>query len=251
METPLDAPPALIPLLELRDATIPALDAPARPMIEAVDWSVTAGEYWVIGGRPGSGKSDLLAVAAGLVRPLCGRHRLFGRELTGRQGDELLPERLRVGLVFDDGGRLFSAMTVRDNVALPLCYHRHCAPEAVRDRVNAVLEATGLTALGNRPGGRINRSWRQRAALARALALEPEALLLDNPLTGLDPRQVRWWLEFVDALVAGHPVLGGRPATLVVATDELRPWRQRGDHFALIDGGRWRLVGGRADLERS
>lgn len=250
METPGPPTTASQVVIQMNDVTIPSIDAPDAPLVEAVDWSVAAGEYWIIGARPGGGKSDLLAVAAGLLRPVRGTYRLFGREIGRLHGDEPLPERLRVGLVFEDGGRLFNALTVRENVALPLRYHRNADAEEVHDRVRAILELTGLTAVADYQAGRINRSWRQRTALTRALVLQPEVLLLDNPLAGLDPRQLHWWLEFLAALSTGHPFLDRRPVTLVVATDDLRPWRDHGNRFALIDGKRWLPFGERAELNR-
>ena len=71
----------------------------------------------------------------------------------------------------------------------------------------------------------VSGNWRQRAALARALMLKPEVLLLDNPLAGLGARHRQWWLRFLDQLWRGHDWCGGRPMTLVVTTDDLRPWR--------------------------
>jgi ABC-type transporter Mla maintaining outer membrane lipid asymmetry ATPase subunit MlaF len=241
---------AVSSVIQMTGVTVPAIDDPDTALVEAVDWSVAARDYWIVGARPGGGKSDFLAVAAGLLRPLRGTHHLFGRDMTGLHGDEPLPERLRVGLVFEDGGRLFNAMTVRENVTLPLRYHHNHDLDEVRDQVEATLDLVGLTALANNAAGRISRSWRQLAALARALVLQPEVLLLDNPLAGLDLRQVRWWLEFLAALTTGHAFLNRRPLTLVVTTDDLRPWREYGGCFALINENRWVPIGSRAALDR-
>ncbi|MBU6399173.1 MAG: ATP-binding cassette domain-containing protein [Verrucomicrobia bacterium] len=238
------------PVIQMENVTVPAIDDPLRPLVQGINWSVATSDYWVVGGRPGGGKTDLLAVAAGLLRPMRGTHRLFGRDLTGLQGDEPLAERLRIGLVFEDGGRVFNAVSVRENLALPLCYHHNCIAAEVEARVEAILDATALSAFADVPAGRLNRSWRQRTALARALALQPEVLLLDNPLAGLDPRQLQWWIEFLAALAAGHPLLERRPVTLVVTTDDLRPWCEQGHRFALINGNGWLLLGGRTELHR-
>ena len=75
-------------------------------------------------------------------------------------------------------------------------------------------------------------------ALARALALKPSVLLLDNPLDGLDPRQAGWWIEVLDALWQGHPVLDGQPATLILAATDFRPWHKPGRRLAVLDNTR-------------
>lgn len=218
---------------------------------ESIDWRVAAGDYWVIGGLPAAGKSDLLATAAGLQRPAQGRLFLFGQDTEHLGEEALLRERLRVGLVFADGGRLFNHLTVAENVALPLCYHHNCPVAEVWEPVQAILELTGLTALAHNTPGVISRSWRQRTGLARALALKPELLLLDNPLAGLDPRQMRWWLNLLASLSAGHAIMDGKNVTLVVTAGDLRPWVEQGRQFALLQQNRFLPVGGKAELNAS
>lgn len=238
-------------VVELVDAAIVTAHSPDTVVIDGVNWSVSAEEFWVVGGSPGSGKSDLLATAAGLMRPLRGVHRLFGKELSGLEEEELIQHRLRVGIVFGNEGRLFNQLTVAENVALPLCYHRNCDLVDVRNRIDEILDATRLAPLAQRTPGNISRSMRPRIALARALALPPEILFLDNPLREIDPAQRRWWLDFLAALSAGHPILGNRALTLVVATDDFRAWTGAKEKFALITGNRWLEIGDRANLNAS
>lgn len=235
-------------VVEMLEVAIAGALAPEIAIIQGVNWSVGAGEYWVVGGSPGSGKSNLLATAAGLLRPASGVHRLFGREITGLEEIELIRERLRVGIVFGDEGRLFNQLTIAENLALPICYHQNCDAADVGGRVEEVLEITRLSEFAQRMPGNISRSLRPKIALARALALQPELLFLDNPLRETDPTQRRWWIEFVGTLSAGHRVLGGRRMTVVVATDDFRPWAGQAEKYALITGNRWRVIGGRADL---
>ena len=91
-----------------------------------------------------------------------------------------------------------------------------------------------LSPLADVTPANIAANWRQRAALARALILKPEVLLLDNPLAGLGARHLQWWLRFLDQLSRGHEQFGGGPMTLVVTADDLRPWRNARRKFALL-----------------
>jgi len=237
-------------LLEMADVSLAAQGSSA-PLVEGVEWRVARGDYWVVSGLSGAGKSSLLATAAGLQRPLSGQHRLFGREVADLTEAEMIQHRRRVGLVFGHGGRLFKRHTVAENLSLPLCYHHNCAPEEVVETVARFLEGFGLAAWANQPGGRLNRPLAQRAALARALVLQPELLLLDNPVGGLEPRQAHWWMDFLDQLAAGHELLNRQPVTLVVATEDLHAWASRGSQFALLHEGHWKNLGGREALAKN
>ncbi len=243
-------PPAATPVLEMIDAAVASLHTPQLTVVEHVTWTIREGEYGVVGGLPASGKSDLLTTAAGLMRVQSGTLRLFGEEVAHLHEEERLAVQLRVGVVFGYGGRLFNHMTVAENLALPLCYHRNCTPADSDQRVRHILETMDLSEIAHHAPASLNRNVRQRVALARALVLSPELLFLDNPLAGVDPRETRWLLEFLDRLVQGHPVLEGRALTLVVGTDDLEPWGERGGQFAWIHHGRFVPVGGRSDLVR-
>lgn len=239
------------PILELEEAAIPSLRDQTVVVLDRVNWRVRAGDYWAIAGMARSGKTNLLMAAAGVLRPVRGCCRLFGREMVVGPGPEPLVERLKVGLVFD-GGQLLHHLTLEENVALPLRYHAAdpAAEAAVAPRVEALLEFTGLRAWAEFRPADVNRNWQQRFGLARALALHPRVLLLDNPLSGLDPRDLGWWLETLDALAAGHAIAGGEPLVLVVTGDNLGVWRRRARQFAMVADGAFIEVGGRADLER-
>ncbi len=230
----MDASPAnpTQPIIEMTGVTVGTLQNFEATVLEDVNWSVAAGEYWVIAGMHGSGKSDLLFLAAGLMSPQAGRYLLFGQEMPMYE-HRLLSERLRVGLVFANG-QLFHHLTVAENVALPLLYHRNQSREATAQRVQATLELTGLAHLANNMPGSLGRNWQKRAGLARALILQPEILLFDTPLSGLDLRHAHWWLNFLDQLSRGHSYMEGRRVTLAVTTEDLRFWKNRADHFAIL-----------------
>jgi ABC-type transporter Mla maintaining outer membrane lipid asymmetry ATPase subunit MlaF len=243
---PLD-PAEKIPALEMRDVTVTSLRDASLAVLEGVNWTVATGDFWAVAGLLRSGKSDLMALAAGITRPARGSCRLFGKELVAGFEHERLALRLRVGLVFD-GGRLLHHLKLAENIALPLRYHFDEGGAAIDQRLRALVEFTGLEPWADSHPADVNRNWQQRIGLARALALKPEVLLLDNPLTGLDPRDAAWWLETVDALAAGHPLLDGKPLTLVVTGDDLRPWRHRARQFAVLKDRQFIALGSRAEL---
>jgi phospholipid/cholesterol/gamma-HCH transport system ATP-binding protein len=240
------------PPVEFIDASIPALESLNKSIVlENVNWVVNPFDYWIIGALPGTGKSDLLATAAALQKVTEGRHLLFGRDLAHLHPDELVQIRQRMGMVFENGGRLFSQLTVAENLALPICYHRNCSAREAAAQVKATLDLTELTPFADTKPNSIVRTMHQRIGLARALVLNPEILLLDNPLTSMDPRQTFWWVDFLAKLSAGHPKLDGRKLTLVVATDDLRPWTDQGTKFAVIRKKQWLPIGGRVELQQS
>jgi ABC-type transporter Mla maintaining outer membrane lipid asymmetry ATPase subunit MlaF len=237
------------PVLEMREVTVAAMRDATLTVLEAVNWTVQPGEFQVIGGQQHSGKSDLLMLAAGLMNPVEGSCRVFGQE-TRSFGEAQLAERLRVGFVLQ-GGRLFNRMTLRENVMLPLQYHKNLTAEAAAAAVEALLADMELTAFADMTPSNLAAVWRQRAALARALALQPEVLLLDNPLSGQGARHRQWQLQFLDRLWRGHELFGGRPMTLVVTTDDLRPWQHSQRQFALLHEKRLVSLGQWTEIENT
>jgi putative ABC transport system ATP-binding protein len=234
------------PVIEMTGVAVRSLKDQETNVLENVDWRVAAGDYWVIAGMHGSGKSDLMALTGGLMPPKAGVYRLFGRDMPIYDEEEM-PERLRLGLVFD-GGHLFSHLSVAENIALPLRYHRNQGARALRQRVETMLEATELSPWADSRPGALGRNWQKRLGLARALALEPDALLLDNPLGGLDLRHTQWWLNFLGQLSAGGGLSQGRRMTLVATAEDLRPWRSRASQFAILQEQRLMALGERSSL---
>ncbi len=224
--------PTSAPIIEMNDVTVGSLLEPERVVLEEVNWSVAPGEFWVIAGMNGSGKTDLLSLTAGLMPPLRGAYRLFDCEMP-IYGEDLLAQRLRLGLVFETGN-LLHEINVHENIALPLRYHRSLTWQEVEDRVKMMLNLTGLAPHAQTMPGMLGRQWHKRVGLARALMLEPEVLLLDHPVSGLDFRQANWFLNFFDELAAGHDFLSKRPLTIVVTADDLRPWQNTACRFALL-----------------
>ena len=235
-------------LIELDDVAVSRTHAWEDVSVEGVCWQIRAGDYWVVSGLAGAGKSDLLSTAAGLMPPLRGVLRLFGRDVAQLDEDELVRERLRAGIVFAESGRLLQELTLAQNIALPLRYHRDLSDEKTDEEVARILELTNLEPLANRLPGSVGRSGCHRAALARALIMRPEVLFLDEPLRGLDRRETRWWLDMLGELRRGHPLLGRHHLTLAVVTEDLAPWMDHAEKFGLINERRWTLLGNQADV---
>jgi len=220
-------------LVEMFDVTSGSLRDSDAAVVQDANWSVAAGDFWVVTGLQGAGKSDFLMMAAGLLPTSSGTLRLFGGESSSFEDT-----RLKLGLVFD-GGHLFHTMTIAENIALPLRYHCDLAEGEISERTHRLLELTELTPWADSTPGTIGRNWLKRAGLARALAMQPELLFVDNPLSGADPRHTEWWLKFLGELSHGHDWMPEKRATtLVVTADDVRPWRGLARQFAVLRDGR-------------
>ena len=236
-------------VIEMRGVNVGAMRDFSLTVVADVNWSVAAGEFWVVAGQEHSGKSDLLMLAAGLMTPVAGSYKLYGIE-TRSFGEAELAGRLRVGFVFQ-GGQLFNQLTIAENVGLPLRYQKNLAVAEVAGTVEALLELLELKPFADSMPANVPVNWRQRAALARALILKPEVLLLDNPLGGLGVRHRQWLVSFLDQLWRGHESFGGQPLTLVVTTDDLRPWQDAQRKFALLRDQKFIPLGGWNEVEAS
>lgn len=234
------------PIIEMEDVTVTSITRADTPEIENIRWRVRPGDFWVINGQHGSGKSDFMATAAGLQKPLRGIVRWFGRNISDLEEAEMVDERKKIGLVFENGGRMFRQLSVVDNVSLPLRYHRDLSEAEATQELKEVLELTDLSSRANTNAGTLGPSWQQRVALARALVSRPEILLFDKPTIGLG--HLRWWLDFMDKLLKGIPFTGGKPITLVVTTEDIRPWLEVGRQFAAFKQNQWHLLGERSEL---
>jgi len=233
--------------MEMRGVNVGAMRDMGFTVLEDVNWSVAPGEFWVVAGQQHSGKSDLLMMAAGLMPPVKGSYKFFGNE-TEMLDETRLAERLRLGFVFETG-QLFNHVTIAENIALPLQYHRDLPRDAAVQNTQSLLELMELTPLAEVTSADVGGNWLKRAALARALAMKPEMLLLDNPLGGLDAGHTRWWLRFLDGLWRGHEWFDGKPMTIVATTDDLRPWRNPQRKFALLNEKRFSPLGSWREVE--
>jgi phospholipid/cholesterol/gamma-HCH transport system ATP-binding protein len=231
----------MTPLLEVHGLT---KSYGARRVLDGIDFDLARGDCLTVLGRSGSGKSVALRQLVGLEEPDVGSIRFDGRELVGLSERELLPVRRRMAMLFQ-GGALFDSMSVLDNVAFPLREGRAVAEAEIPARVAALLAAVGLAGVEERLPADLSGGMRKRVALARALALEPELLLYDEPTTGLDP--------IASASIA-RLILDTRRETgcaALVVTHDLAVARRVSDRIAFLDQGRFRFLGTFAEAERA
>ena len=168
---------------------------------DGVSFKVERGTLVALIGGSGTGKSVLLREIIGLHRPTDGTIKLLGTDVWGATEQELDGVRRRFGMMFQDGA-LFSSLTVAENVAVPLTEHANVPPELLEPLIQLRLSQAGLPAdAGAKMPSELSGGMRKRAAIARALALEPEVLFLDEPTSGLDPTTARGFDRLVRSLV--------------------------------------------------
>jgi phospholipid/cholesterol/gamma-HCH transport system ATP-binding protein len=168
-----------------------------REVFRALSCRFPRGRISVILGGSGSGKSTILRLIGGLVRPQAGRIRVDGDEITNRSETALYEVRRKLGMMFQ-GGALLDSLTVFDNVAFPLREHTTMSEREVAEAVHRSLAAVGLHDVDALLPGQLSGGMVKRAALARAIIRKPVILLCDEPFSGLDPVSVR----MIEALLA-------------------------------------------------
>ena len=203
----------------------------ARPVLEGVDLDVCRGEILVLLGGSGSGKTTLLKHVLGLAKPEAGSITINGVDITCCSQSELGAVRRRLGVAFQ-GGALFNSMSVEDNVALPLRELTRLADSTIRLMVWMNLIAVGLSDAGSLYPPELSGGMKKRAALARAMALDPEILILDEPSAGLDPIVSAGLDELILFLNRTFGV------TILVVTHELESAFHIADRVAMLYQGR-------------
>lgn len=199
---------------------------------DGLDLVVRAGELMAIIGGSGTGKSVLLREIVGLHRPDAGTVRLLGVDMWAASRTELAAVRRRFGMMFQDGA-LFSSLSVAANVAVPL-RESGLVPESLIEPLVALrLSQAGLPAdAGAKMPSQLSGGMRKRAAIARALALEPEVLFLDEPTSGLDPITARAFDELLRSLCEDLGI------TVVVVTHDLDTLLTIAQRIVVLGGGR-------------
>ncbi len=215
-----------------------------RPVLDDVSFEVAPGCAFVILGRSGTGKSVTLKHIIGLMKPDQGRVWVEDDEITALDGTELSRVRRGIGFLFQNAA-LFDSISVGENVAFPLRRHTKLTDGEIRERATGKLESVGLGEEYDKMPADLSGGMRKRAGLARALALEPALLLVDEPSAGLDPITA----GEIDDLLLGLKESGR--TTLVVVTHNMPSAKRLGDELIMLHDGRIVAQGTPGDLGRS
>ena len=202
-----------------------------KQVFDQLDLDVTTGEALVVLGPSGCGKSVLLKHIIGLMQPDAGSIEIDGENIVGMNDAELNRVRTRFGMLFQSAA-LFDSMTVGENVGLTLREHLQLSAAEVRARVAERLEWVGLKGTENLKPASLSGGMRKRVGLARALAMDPQYILYDEPTTGLDPIMS----DVINQLIRGLQQRLG--VTSIVVTHDLRSAYHVGDRIALLYGGK-------------
>ena len=199
---------------------------------DGVSFKLQRGTLTALIGGSGTGKSVLLREIIGLQRPSGGRIRLLGTDVWRDSEEKLNAMRRRFGMMFQDGA-LFSSMTVAQNVAVPLVEHARVPPALLDPLIKLRLAQAGLGAdAAEKMPSELSGGMRKRAAIARALALEPEVLFLDEPTSGLDPTTARTFDKLVRSLVDDLDI------TVFLATHDLDTLLTVVDRIIVLEAGK-------------
>jgi phospholipid/cholesterol/gamma-HCH transport system ATP-binding protein len=214
----------------------------AKQVLRGVDLNVPEGECLVVIGRSGTGKSVLLKHVVGLMRPDRGTVRVNGVDVNSLSESELLKLREQMGMLFQ-GGALFDSMTVGENVGLALREHTPLPEKQIELVVAEKLSLVGLAGTeGLRPSS-LSGGMKKRAALARALAMNPKIMLYDEPTTGLDPITA----DVINRLIRRLQERLGM--TSIAVTHDMRSAYHIADRIAMLHEGRIHAVGTPAEIQ--
>jgi phospholipid/cholesterol/gamma-HCH transport system ATP-binding protein len=214
----------------------------AKQVLNGVSLSVAPGESVAIIGRSGTGKSVLLKHVVGLLQPDEGTVRVEGIDVPSLGVKDLLELRKQMGMLFQ-GGALFDSLTVGENVGLPLREHTHVNDAQVELVVKEKLHLVGLDGVGSMRPSNLSGGMKKRAALARALALNPKIMLYDEPTTGLDPITA----DLINRLI--RRLQERLKITSIAVTHDMRSAYHIADRIAMLHEGRIHAIGTPSEIQ--
>ncbi len=235
---PLTAPS---PLVECRDLRFGYGN---RPILDGVSFTVPQGKVTALMGASGGGKTTVLRLIGGQVRPQGGSLRFEGQEVAALDRPGLYAIRRRMGMLFQFGA-LFTDLSVFDNVAFPLREHTHLPEALVRDIVLMKLQAVGLRGARDLMPSEISGGMARRVALARAIALDPALVMYDEPFAGLDPISLGTAAQLIRQL---NDALG---ITSLVVSHDLEETFRIADQVIILAGGKIAAQGSPAEVMAS
>ena len=238
-EHPISSEPKTV--ISLRDLRVSYGE---REILHGIEFEVRSGETLVILGGSGSGKSTLLRTLVGLEKPSSGQIWINGQDIAAISNDDLYEIRKRTGMSFQ-GGALFGSMTVGENVALPLREHTKLEDSTIEIMLRLKLEQVGLAGFEYHMPSQLSGGMKKRAAVARALAMDPEILFFDEPSAGLDPIIAAGIDQLILELKKAFHM------TIIVVTHELASAFLIADRMVLIDKGNIVAIGTTEEMRAS
>jgi phospholipid/cholesterol/gamma-HCH transport system ATP-binding protein len=215
-----------------------------QKVLDGFNLEVARGETVTMLGRSGSGKSVMLKLIIGLQSPDGGEIEINGEEITSLSYDELNRVRKNVGFLFQ-GAALYDSLTVEENVAFPLLRHATMKKDECDERVRELLASVGMEDASKKMPADISGGMKKRVGLARALALDPEIMLMDEPTAGLDPITAGEINELIRKLQSE------RNTSSIVVTHDMRSVQTVADRVALLNEGSIMIQGSLEDLKQS
>src|SRR5271154_1692903 len=217
----------------------------SQKVLNGISLAVRRGETLAVLGRSGTGKSVLLRLIIGLQKPDSGAVRVHGQDITGLDLDQLGEIRKKMGFLFQHAA-LYDSLTVEQNVAFPLQHHKkEMATSELNDRVKQLLAEVGMEGELEKMPSDLSGGMQKRVGLARALALEPDILLLDEPTAGLDPISSGEIDDLVLKLQEEHHTAS------IVVTHDLHSAKTIADRLALLNEGDMVIQGSFEELQKS
>jgi phospholipid/cholesterol/gamma-HCH transport system ATP-binding protein len=215
-----------------------------QKVLDGIDLSVGLGETLGVLGRSGTGKSVLLKLLVGLQQPDSGSIRIHGREIAGLALEELNETRKKIGFLFQEAA-LYDSLTVKENVAFPLNRHTKLTDAEQDKRVRDLLANVGMEKDLEKMPSELSGGMQRRVGLARALALDPDILLFDEPTAGLDP---------ITSAEIGKLILRlkqERKLTAIVVTHDIQGVKIYSDRLVMVNQGHIVMEGTLEELQKS